>query len=310
MQPTSGTVVDLSPVLSITKSLYCVAPPAHAVFPIGSSITDYHQNAVPNTMNIFFVGDIVGQPGLDLAITLVPNYVKKYAVDLLIINGENTTEGKGIAEDHAKKLFELGAHVITTGNHVWDRWDSRKVLGGDRRILRPLNYPRENGGNGFIVVDLGEKGKVGVLNIQGRVYMQPIDDPFKTADWAVAKMHEETKVIFVDFHADATAEKMAMGWHLDGKVTAVIGTHTHTPTADGRILPRGTAFQSDVGMTGPYDSVLGMKKEQALKRIMLQTPHKYEVASHDVRLCGVYVQADMETGRALKMESVVFPSFG
>jgi metallophosphoesterase (TIGR00282 family) len=265
---------------------------------------------VPKHLNIFFVGDIVGQPGLDLAINLIPNYLKKYSVDLLIVNGENTTEGKGISEEHAKKIFDLGALAITTGNHVWDRWDSRKVLGGDRRILRPLNYPRENGGNGFLVVDLGEKGKAGVLDVQGRAYMQPIDDPFKTADWAVAKMHDETKVIFVDFHADATAEKMAMGWHLDGKVTAVIGTHTHTPTADGRILPRGTAFQTDVGMTGPYDSVLGMKKEQAIKRLITGTPHKYEVAAHDVRLCAVYVQADAETGRAVKMESVVFPAFG
>jgi metallophosphoesterase (TIGR00282 family) len=263
-----------------------------------------------HTLNIFFVGDIVGTPGLDLACTLVPNYVKKYAVDFLIINGENVTEGKGIAEEHAKKLFELGAHVITTGNHVWDRWDSRKVLGSDRRILRPLNYPRENGGNGFIVVDLGEKGKAGVLDLQGRVYMQPIDDPFRTADWAIAKMSEETKIIFVDFHADATAEKMAMGWHLDGKVTAVAGTHTHTPTADGRILPRGTAFQTDIGMTGPYDSVLGMKKDLAIKRLITATPHKYEVASHDVRLCAMYVRADAETGRALAMESVVFPAFG
>lgn len=265
---------------------------------------------MPKTLNIFFVGDVVGIPGLELAANLVPSYVKKYAVDLLIINGENATEGKGIAEEHAKKLFDLGAHVITTGNHVWDRWDSRKVLGGERRILRPLNYPRENGGNGFIVVDLGEKGKAGVLDVQGRVYMQPIDDPFKSAEWAVSKMTEETKVIFVDFHADATAEKMAMGWHLDGKVTAVIGTHTHTPTADGRILPRGTAFLTDVGMTGPYDSVLGMKKEQAIKRLLTGTPHKYEVASHDVRLCAVYIQADAESGRALKMESIVFPIFG
>jgi len=244
-----------------------------------------------------------------LSLSIPANYIKKYSVDLLIINGENATDGKGIAEEHAKKLFDLGAHVITTGNHVWDRWDSRKVLGSDRRLLRPLNYPRENGGNGYIVVDLGEKGKAGVLDIQGRVYMQPIDDPFKTAEWAIAKMHEETKVIVVDFHADASAEKMAMGWHLDGKVTAVVGTHTHTPTADGRILPRGTAFQSDVGMTGPFDSVLGMKKEQAIKRLLTGTPHKYEVASHDVRLCAVYVQADVETGRALKMESIVFPAF-
>jgi 2',3'-cyclic-nucleotide 2'-phosphodiesterase len=261
-------------------------------------------------LNILFVGDVVGTPGLDLCATLIPNYVKKYGVDLLIVNGENVTEGKGLSEEHAKKIFEWGTHVITTGNHVWDRWDSRKVLGGDRRILRPLNYARENGGNGFIIVDLGEKGKAAVLNLQGRVYMQPIDDPFRTAEWAVAKLKEDVNVIFVDFHADATAEKMAMGWHLDGRVTAVVGTHTHTPTADGRILPRGTAFQTDVGMTGPYDSVLGMRKEAALKRLILGTPHKYEVASHDVRLCAVYVEADSETGRAMKMESIVFPAFG
>lgn len=262
-----------------------------------------------STINILLVGDIVGNPGLELAANLMPSYIKKYSVDLLIVNGENATDGKGISEEHAKKIFELGAHVITTGNHVWDRWDSRKVLGADRRILRPLNYPRENGGNGFLVVDLGEKGKAGVLNVQGRIFMTAIDDPFKTADWAITKMHEETKVIIVDFHADATAEKMAMGWHLDGKVTAMIGTHTHTPTADGRILPRGTAFQTDVGMTGPYDSVLGMRKEQAIKRLVTATPHKYEVASHDVRLCAVYVQADKDSGRALSMESIVFPAF-
>ncbi len=260
-------------------------------------------------MNILFVGDIVGTPGLDLATALVPGLVKKHDVDLLIVNGENATEGKGISEDHAKKIFGFGAHVITTGNHVWDRWDSRKVLGADRRILRPLNYPRDNGGNGFLVVDLGEKGKAGVLNVQGRVYMQAIDDPFRSAEWAVAKIQEETRIIFVDFHADATAEKMAMGWFLDGKVTALAGTHTHTPTADGRILPRGTAFITDVGMTGPYDSVLGMRKEAALKRLVLGTPHKYEVASNDVRLCGLFVKADPATGHALAMEQIIFPTF-
>jgi len=260
-------------------------------------------------MNILFIGDIVGIPGLELATALVPGLVKKHDVDLLIVNGENVTEGKGISEDHAKKIFGFGAHVITTGNHVWDRWDSRKVLGGDRRILRPFNYPRDNGGNGYIVVDLGDKGKAGVLNVQGRVYMQAIDDPFRTAEWAVAKIQEETKIVFVDFHADATAEKMAMGWFLDGKITALAGTHTHTPTADGRILPRGTAFITDVGMTGPYDSVLGMRKEAALKRLILGTPHKYEVASNDVRLCGLLVKADPETGLATSMEHIIFPAF-
>ncbi len=264
---------------------------------------------MPSHLNILFIGDVVGTPGLELASTLIPNYLKKYEIDFLIVNGENVTEGKGISEEHAKKIFELGAHVISTGNHVWDRWDSRKVLGSDRRILRPMNYPKENGGNGFVVVDLGEKGKAAVLNLQGRVYMQAIDDPFKTADWVLSKIHEETNVIVVDFHADATAEKMAMGWHLDGKVSAVLGTHTHTPTADGRILPRGTAYQTDVGMTGPYDSVLGMKKDLAIRRLMLSTPHKYEVASHDVRIAGVYLRVDRESGRAEKMESFVFPSF-
>ncbi|MGA9115681.1 MAG: TIGR00282 family metallophosphoesterase [Bacteroidota bacterium] len=265
---------------------------------------------MPHSINIFFIGDIIGQPGLELASSLIPTYRKKFDVDLLVANGENVTEGKGIAEEHARVLFEAGVHVITTGNHVWDRWDSRKVLGADRRILRPLNYPRENGGNGYVTVDLGEKGKAAVLNLQGRVYMQPIDDPFRTADWAIGRIQEETKVILVDFHADASAEKMALGWYLDGKATAVLGTHTHTPTADGRILPRGTAYLSDVGMTGPFDSVLGMRKEQAIRRMMMQTPHKYEVASHDVRLCAVYVKADADSGRALSMESVIFPAFG
>lgn len=140
--------------------------------------------------------------------------------------------------------------------------------------------------------------------------MQPIDDPFRAAEWAVGKMAEETKVMIVDFHADATAEKMGMGWFLDGKVTAVVGTHTHTPTADGRILPRGTAFITDVGMTGPFDSVLGMKKEAALRRMMLGTPHKYEVATNDARLCGLHVRADTETGKAVSMEQIIFPQFG
>ncbi len=265
---------------------------------------------MPSSLNILFVGDIVGMPGLDLATSLLPGLIKKYSADLVIVNGENATEGKGISEEHAKRIFELGVHVITTGNHVWDRWDSRKLLGSDRRILRPLNYPKDNGGNGFIVVDLGEKGKAGVLSVQGRVYMQPIDDPFRTAEWAVGKMAEESKIIVVDFHADATAEKMGMGWFLDGKVTALVGTHTHTPTADGRILPRGTAFITDVGMTGPFDSVLGMKKEAALRRMMLGTPHKYEVATNDARLCALHIRADADTGKAVSMEQIIFPQFG
>ena len=260
-------------------------------------------------VNILFIGDIVGKPGFDLVETLLKSYLQKYEIDFCIANGENLVDGKGINEEFANKLFALGVHVITGGNHLWDNWNARKLLASNRNVLRPLNYPSENPGNGFVVYDLGEKGKVGVLNIQGRVFMQPIDCPFKKADWAVGKMQEQTKVIFVDFHAEATAEKVAMGWHLDGRVSGLVGTHTHIQTADARILPRGTAYITDVGMTGPYDSVIGLKKEIALRRFLLQTPHKYEMASHDVRLCGVYLQADMESGKALKFESIVYPKF-
>lgn len=260
-------------------------------------------------LNILFIGDIVGKPGLDLTETLLKSYLQKYEIDFCIANGENLVDGKGINEEVANKVFGLGVHVITGGNHLWDNWNARKLLSANRNVLRPLNYPSENPGNGFIVYDLGEKGKVGVLNLQGRVYMQPIDCPFKKADWAVSKMHEQTKVIFVDFHAEATAEKVALGWHLDGRISALVGTHTHIQTADARILPRGTAYLTDVGMTGPYDSVIGLKKEIAIRRFLHQTPYKYEMASHDVRLSGVYLQADPETGKALKFESFIYPKF-
>lgn len=261
------------------------------------------------TLNILFIGDIVGLPGLQLVETVLKNYIQKYDVDICIANGENLIEGKGINEEGAAKLFDIGIHVITGGNHTWDNWHSRKVLGANRNVLRPLNYPSENPGNGFVVYDLGEKGKVGVLNLQGRVYMQPIDCPFKKSDWAVEKIHEHTRVVLVDFHAEATAEKIALGWYLDGRITALIGTHTHIQTADAHILPRGTAYITDAGMTGPYDSVIGLKKEIAIRRFLHQTPYKYEMASHDVRLAGVYVKADVESGKALAIEQFLFPAF-
>ncbi|MEK6566218.1 MAG: TIGR00282 family metallophosphoesterase [Bacteroidota bacterium] len=265
---------------------------------------------MPKHLNIFFVGDINGRPGLNLVSTVLKQYLQKYEVDFCFVNGENTTEGKSISEEDAKALFDLGVHVITTGNHLWDRWQVKKLLEKERNLLRPLNYPRENPGNGFVVYDLKEKGRVGVLNVQGRTYMQPIDDPFKSADWAVSKIANDTKVILIDMHAEATAEKMAFAWHLDGRVSAIVGTHTHIPTADARILPNGTAYITDVGMTGPYDSVIGMKKEIAIRRFIHQTPYKFEIAEHDVRMCAVYIQVDTETGKATKIEQVIFPSFG
>ncbi len=260
-------------------------------------------------LNILFIGDIVGKPGLDCAETFLKSFLQKYDVDLCIANGENLVEGKGINEEAAAKVFGLGVHVITSGNHLWDNWHARKLLASNRNVLRPLNYPSENPGNGFVVYDLGEKGLAGILNLQGRVYMQPIDCPFKKANWAVGKIMEQTKVIFVDFHAEATAEKVALGWYLDGRVTALVGTHTHIQTADARILPHGTAYITDSGMTGPYDSVIGLKKDIAIRRFIHQTPYKYEMAANDVHMSGVFVRADAETGKALKIENFIFPAF-
>ena len=260
-------------------------------------------------INIFFVGDINGKPGMTLVSTLLKQYIQKYEIDFCVVNGENVTEGKGIDEADAKTLFELGVHVITTGNHLWDRWQAKALISKERNILRPLNYPKENPGNGFVLYDLKEKGRIGVINLQGRTFMQTIDDPFKTADWALSRIEKDTKVVLIDMHAEATAEKMALAWHLDGRVSVVVGTHTHIPTSDARILPKGTAYITDVGMSGPYDSVIGMKKEIAIRRFQFQTPYKFELAEHDVRMCAVYIQVDTETGKATKIEQVIFPSF-
>jgi 2',3'-cyclic-nucleotide 2'-phosphodiesterase len=264
---------------------------------------------LPSLIKVLFVGDIIGVPGMELTAAILKGLLERHHVDFCIANGENVTDGKGISEEDAKKVFDLGVHVITTGNHVWDRWDSRKVLGGNRNILRPINYPRENGGNGFVIYDLGEKGKIGVINAQGRTFMQPLDDPFRTIDWALTKINEQTKIAIIDFHAEATAEKAALGWYLDGRASALLGTHTHVPTADARILSRGTAFISDVGMTGPYDSVIGMKKDQAVQRFLKQTPFKYETASNDVHFCSVLLTIDTETGLTVGIEQLVFPKF-
>jgi metallophosphoesterase (TIGR00282 family) len=261
------------------------------------------------TLNILFIGDIVGKSGLELVEGTLKSFLDKYQVDFCFVNGENLVEGKGINEEYAKRVFDLGVHVVTGGNHLWDNWSAKKVLQANRNVLRPLNYPADNPGNGFIVYDLPGKGKVGVLNLQGRVYMQPIDCPFRRGEWAVGKMLEQTKVILVDFHAEATAEKMALGWFLDGKVSAIVGTHTHVQTADARILPAGTAFITDVGMTGPYDSVIGLRKDIAIKRFIHQTPYKYEMGTHDLRMSGVFLNVDTVTGKALKIESFMFPAF-
>ena len=260
-------------------------------------------------IKVLFIGDIIGQTGLNTVEFYLPSLIKKYNPDCIIANGENADNGKGITKKEAGFLFNLGVNIITSGNHIWDNWYSKPLLKEDPKVLRPYNYPKGNIGKGYYIFEIPQKGEIAVLNLQGRTFMQPIDCPFHGADDALKYITEKTKNIIVDFHADATAEKIAMGWHLDGRVSALIGTHTHIPTSDASILPNGTAYISDVGMTGPFDSVVGMKKEIALKRFKLQIAHKYEIATEDNRLCGVNIEIDSVSGNALKIEQIILPKF-
>lgn len=261
-------------------------------------------------INVLFIGDIVGQAGQNILTKELPGLKEKYSVDFTIVNGENAAAGKGITQDEAKIIFDAGADLITTGNHVWDNWRGKPLLASPANIIRPLNYPQGNVGKGFTFFELDEDIKIAVLQLQGRTYMQTIDCPFKAAEFAL-KQHidGQTNIVIVDFHADATAEKISMAWFLDGKVSALLGTHTHIPTADATILPNGTGYITDVGMTGPYDSVLGLRKDVALKRFLLQTPHKYEIADKDPRLCGVFLQIETSTGQTVKIEQIILPDF-
>jgi len=257
--------------------------------------------------HLLFIGDIVGHVGLEAVLREIPILRERYAADCIVVNGENIVNGKGLTEAEADRLFQAGVHCITTGNHIWENWKSRPLLSKNPLVLRPLNYPAENPGRGWSLVTLPGGRKIGVIQIQGRVFMNPIDDPFKAVDGAIAQLKSDTSMIMVDFHADATAEAVAMGWYLDGRVSAVLGTHTHIQTADATILPEGTAYVTDVGMSGPYDSVIGMQKETALKRMQLQTAHKYEPATDDVRVCGAHVIIDEISGEAVAIETFCSP---
>jgi hypothetical protein len=259
-------------------------------------------------INILFIGDIIGKPGLQMVETWLPGLIKKHKADFVIANGENAADGKGCTVKEGEFLFNLGVHVITGGNHTWDRFQSQDYLKAESRSLRPLNYPRGTRGNGYYIAETA-KGKIAVLNLQGRTFMAAIDCPFRSAEWALSKFKDETKIIIVDFHAEATAEKVAMSSFLDGKVSALIGTHTHIQTSDERVLVGGTAYITDVGMTGPYDSVIGMKVQPALNRFLFQTPQKYETAADNVHLCGVLLKIHPETGKAKEIKRIFFPEF-
>lgn len=261
-------------------------------------------------INVLFVGDIIGDPGYNILQSLLQGFISKYKIDFTIANAENITGGVGILEKDAMKLLDLGIDVLTGGNHTMDKIQTHKFINEADKLLRPLNYPRGAYGKGFGIYQVtGKMSKIAVINLQGRTFMKPIDCPFRSFDFIYEKIKQETKIIFVDFHAETTSEKIAFGWHADGRASAVIGTHTHVQTADERILPNGTAYLTDVGMTGPYDSVIGMKTDASLKRFIYATPQKHEVATENIKIAAVFLKLDSETGKAVSIERILYPGF-
>ena len=254
-------------------------------------------------MNLLFVGDIVGRPGRELVRVGLGALVAQYAIDFVIANGENAAGGNGITREIGDTLLAQGVDVITSGNHIWDKREVIEYIGAEPRLLRPANYP-DAPGRGAYVARTHNGRSVGVLNLMGRVHVANIDDPFRTATREIVALAERTRVIFVDFHAEMTSEKIAMGWFLDGSVTAVIGTHTHVQTADDQILPKGTAYLTDVGMTGPHDGVIGVEKEPVIQRFLTGLPARFETATGNPRLNAVVIDADESTGRARAISRV------
>jgi metallophosphoesterase (TIGR00282 family) len=256
------------------------------------------------TVKILFIGDIVGKPGRQALSRELDRLVDRHNVDLVIANGENAAGGFGLTTDIARELFDLGVHCLTSGNHIWDKKEQVPLVLADRRILRPANYPEGVPGVGSALFTTPGGVKVGVLNLEGRVFMKYLECPFRTADREIELLRKETPIIFVDFHAEATSEKAALGWYLDGRASCVVGTHTHVQTADERILTQGTAFMSDAGMTGSFDSVIGMGKEETIRKFLTQLPTKFEVPKKDIRLNAVVVGIDEKSGRALSIERI------
>ena len=254
-------------------------------------------------MKLLFIGDIVGRPGRDLIKRGVRPLVRAHQVDLVIANGENAAAGAGLTRDNANEIFKAGVQVITGGNHIWDKREVLEFIDQEPRLVRPANYPAGTPGRGATLVTLPDGTSVGVLNLMGRVFLSTLDDPFTSAEREVAALREQgAQIVFVDFHAETTSEKIALSWFLDGRVTAVVGTHTHVQTADERILPQGTACLTDAGMTGPHDGVIGMDRQGVIARFRTGMPIRFEPAGGDPRLNGVFVTADPATGRATAIE--------
>jgi len=256
-------------------------------------------------MKVLFIGDIVGGPGRRIVGEQARRLAEEHGAELVIANCENAAAGFGITPALVEELFAAGIDVLTSGNHIFDRKEILPFFeqgAADGRLLRPANYPGSTPGRGLYVGHSRGGAPYAVLNLQGRVFMPQIDCPFQTADRLLGQLPKDVKVILVDMHAETTSEKQAMGWYLDGRVSAVLGTHTHVPTADEKILPGGTAYVTDVGMTGPYESVIGNVKEDVLKRFLTGLPQRLDVAAGDVRLCGALLDIDDATGRARRLE--------
>ncbi len=255
-------------------------------------------------MKVLVIGDIMGEPGRRVLMRWLPRLVGQHGIDVVVANGENVAGGFGITPDLADELFDQGASVITTGNHAWDKKEIVEYFKREPRLLRPANYPAGVPGRGACVVEAASGEKVAVLHLMGRAFLPTIDCPFRTAEREVPRLKAEAPAIIVDMHAEATSEKMAMGHFLDGQVTAVVGTHTHVQTADEQILPKGTAYLTDIGMTGPIHSVIGIKKELAIEKFLTGMPKRFEVASGPAVFCAALIELDATLGKALRIERI------
>ena len=253
-------------------------------------------------MNILFIGDIFAKPGREIVRRALPALIEHWRVDFVIANGENSAAGFGVTGDIADALFSYGIDVLTSGNHIWDKKEVLDYIPRQPKLLRPANYPAGVPGRGSYLGRTRSGEPVGVVNVMGRVFMAPLEDPFATAVREIEALRAKTRIVIVDFHAEATSEKIAMGWHLDGRATAVLGTHTHVQTADERVLPKGTAYLTDVGMTGPHDSIIGVITENALSRFLTSMPAKFEAANGVGRLNAVVITAEAATGKAARIE--------
>jgi metallophosphoesterase (TIGR00282 family) len=259
-------------------------------------------------MRILMVGDVVGKPGRQAVQEWIPQLKAEHHVDFVIVNAENAAGGIGITPEIATSLLERGGvHVVTLGNHAWGKREIYPYLDTEPRLLRPANYPPGAPGQGFDVYP-SPLGPVGVVSLQGRTFMEPVDDPFRAIDTILETLQKKTRIVFVDFHAEATSEKQAFGWYVDGRVSAVVGTHTHVQTADERILPGGTAYLSDVGMTGPIDSIIGMRRDIVIPKFTGGLPARFEVAEGDAQLCAVLVDIVPATGRATFIQRIQVPA--